>query len=134
MEQNNGTIGQSVIITGELTAGEDLTIEGRVEGTIDLGQNVLTIGANGRLKAQVSAKVVIVMGKVTGNITVAEAINIRETATVDGDLVAPKIGIAEGASFRGKIDMRPSKALTGSVEVKSQARDAQAPSSRQAVA
>ena len=74
------------------------------------------------------------MGKVTGNITTAEAINIRETATVDGDLVAPKIGIAEGASFRGKIDMRPSKAPTGSVEVKSQARDAQAPSSRQAVA
>ncbi len=63
------TIGQSVVIKGDLSAKEDLTVEGQVEGTIELDQSVLTVGPKGRVKAQVSAKTVIVMGKVNGNIT-----------------------------------------------------------------
>ncbi len=109
MEQNVGRIGQSVVIKGELTGSEDLIIEGQVEGKVELDHNVLTIGSTGRITAQVLAKVVIVMGKVNGNITATEAINIRETASVDGALVAPRVGIAEGASFRGQIDMRRSQ-------------------------
>ena len=109
MEQNVATIGQSVVVKGELRAKEDLTIEGRVEGKIELDHNVLTIGPNGRIEAQVLAKVVNVMGTVNGNITATEMIDIRETATVDGELVAPRVGITEGASFRGKIDMHPSQ-------------------------
>ena len=109
MEQNNGTIGQSVVITGELRAKEDLTIEGRVDGNVELEQHVLTIRADGKLKAQVVAKTVIVMGRVKGDITATEAIRLRETATVEGDLVAPKVGIGEGASFRGRIDMGSSQ-------------------------
>ncbi len=106
MEQNVGTIPQSVHIKGELRATEDLTIEGRVEGKIELDGKVLTIGPKGRIEAQVLAKVVNVMGKVDGDISATEAINICKTATVDAALGAPRIGVAEGASFRGQIDIR----------------------------
>jgi len=99
-------IGKSVVIKGELNGSEDLTIEGRVEGTIDLRENVLTIGPNGKIKAQVFAKSVIVLGTVTGNITASEKIDIREGGTVEGDLVSPRVGISEGAHFRGTVDMQ----------------------------
>ena len=110
MGHNMGTIGQSVVIQGELSAREDLTIEGQVKGKIELNDNELTVGPNGRIEAEVLAKVVNVMGKVDGNITASDTINIRETAIVDGALVAPRVGITEGASFRGKIDMQPAQA------------------------
>ena len=108
MEQDVVTIGKSVVIKGELSAKEDIIVEGKVE----LDHNVLTIGPAGRIKAQVLATRVIVMGKVRGDITATEAIQVRETATVDGELVAPKIGMAEGASFRGQVDTQPSQAST----------------------
>jgi cytoskeletal protein CcmA (bactofilin family) len=106
--QEKGTvnIGKSVVIKGDLTGSEDLTIEGQVEGKIELRQNVLTIGANGRIKAQIFAKVVIVQGDVQGNITASERIDIRDNGSVDGDLVSPRIAIADGAHFRGSIDMQ----------------------------
>ena len=107
MERNVGSIGQSVFITGGLSAKEDLTIEGQIEGkVVELDQNVLTIGPNGRIRAKVQAKVVIVMGKVTGNISATEKIEIGEKASVEGDLTAPRVGIADGAHFKGQIDMR----------------------------
>ncbi len=81
-----GTIGQSVVIKGELSAKEDLTIECQVEGQIEMEQNMLTVGVNGRIKAQVLAKAVVVMGTVTGDITATEKINLCETASVEGDL------------------------------------------------
>jgi len=118
MEQGVGTIGQSVVIKGELSAKEDLAIEGQVEGKIELDDHVLTIGPHGRIEAEVLAKVVNVMGKVNGNITATETINICETATVDGTLVAPRVGITEGASFRGQIDMQRSPALQAPVAPK----------------
>ena len=99
-------IGKSVIIKGELSGSEDLTIEGKVEGKIELRDYILTIGPNGKIKAQVFAKSVIVMGSVTGNITATEKIDIRENGTVDGDINAPTIAISEGAQFRGSIDMQ----------------------------
>ena len=99
-------IGKSVVIKGELNGSEDLTIEGRVEGTIDLRENVLTIGPNGKIKAQVFAKSVIVLGSVTGNITASEKIDIRDGGIVEGDLVSPRVGISEGAHFRGTVDMQ----------------------------
>ena len=99
-------IGKSVIIKGDLTGSEDLTIEGQVEGKIELRQNILTIGANGKIKAQIFAKVVIVQGEVQGNITATERIDIRDNGSVDGDLSSPRIAIADGAHFRGSIDMQ----------------------------
>ena len=102
-------IGKSVIIKGELSGSEDLTIEGKVDGEIELRDHVLTIGPNGKIKAQVFAKSVIVMGHVTGNITATDKINIRENGTVEGDINAPTVAISEGAQFRGSIDMQRQK-------------------------
>lgn len=99
-------IGKSVIIKGELSGSEDLTIEGKVDGEIELRDHVLTIGPNGKIKAQVFAKSVIVMGMVTGNISASDKINIRENGSVEGDINAPTIAISEGAQFRGSIDMQ----------------------------
>jgi cytoskeletal protein CcmA (bactofilin family) len=101
-------IGKSVVIKGELNGSEDLTIEGQVEGKIELRQNVLTIGANGRIKAQVFAKAVIILGEVTGNVTASEKVDIRDNGSVDGDITSPRVAIAEGAHFRGSIDMQRS--------------------------
>jgi cytoskeletal protein CcmA (bactofilin family) len=99
-------IGKSVVIKGELNGSEDLTIEGHVEGTIQLRDHVLTIGPNGRIKAQVFAKAVIVLGEVTGNVTASEKVDIRDNGSVDGDIVSPRVAIAEGAHFRGSVDMQ----------------------------
>ena len=99
-------IGRSVVIKGELDGSEDLVIDGHVEGKIELREHTLTIGANGRIKAQVFAKAVIVLGELTGNINAAEKVEIRENGAVDGDIVAPRVAIAEGAHFRGSIDMQ----------------------------
>lgn len=101
-------IGKSVIIKGDLSGSEDLTIEGQVEGKIELRQNILTIGPNGKIKASVFAKAVVVQGEVTGDITATERVDIRDAGSVDGDLSAPRIAIADGAHFRGSIDMQKS--------------------------
>jgi len=105
-ERNVVNIGKSVVIKGELNGSEDLTIEGQVEGKIELRQNVLTIGANARIKAQVFAKAVIILGEVTGNVSASEKVDIRDNGSVDGDIAAPRVAIAEGAHFRGSIDMQ----------------------------
>ena len=106
MGRDNVNIGKSVVIKGELNGSEDLTIDGQVEGTIQLRDHVLTIGANGRIKAQVFAKEVVVLGQVTGNVTASEKVDIRDNGSVDGDIIAPKVAIAEGAHFRGSVDMQ----------------------------
>jgi cytoskeletal protein CcmA (bactofilin family) len=99
-------IGKSVVIKGELSGSEDLTIEGHVEGRIDLKGNVLTIGPNGKIKAEVFAKSVVVLGEVTGNVTASEKVDIRDNGSVDGDIASPRVAIAEGAHFRGSVDMQ----------------------------
>lgn len=99
-------IGKSVVIKGELSGSEDLIIEGQVEGKIELRQNVLTIGPNGKIKAQIFAKAVVVQGEVVGNITATEKVDIRDNGSVDGDITSPRVAIAEGAHFRGSIDMQ----------------------------
>ena len=106
MEKDIVNIGKSVVIKGELNGSEDLTIEGHVEGTIQLREHVLTIGPNGRIKAQVFAKAVIVLGEVMGNVTASDKVDIRDNGSVDGDIVAPRVAIAEGAHFRGSVDMQ----------------------------
>jgi cytoskeletal protein CcmA (bactofilin family) len=108
LERTTVNIGKSVVIKGELSGSEDLTIEGQVEGKIELRQNVLTIGPNGRIKAQVFAKSVIILGEVTGNVTATDKVDIRDNGSVDGDIAAPRVAIAEGAHFRGSIDMQKS--------------------------
>ena len=102
----NVMIGKSVVIKGELHGGEDLTIEGQVEGNITLKQHVLTIGTHGRIRALVFAKSVVVLGEVIGNVEATEKVCISTEGTVDGDIKAPRVAIAEGAKFRGGIDMQ----------------------------
>jgi cytoskeletal protein CcmA (bactofilin family) len=99
-------IGKSVVIKGELNGSEDLTIEGHVEGKIELKDHVLTIGPNGKIRAEVFAKAVIVLGEVVGNVTATEKVDIRDAGSVDGDIVSPRVAIAEGAHFRGSVDMQ----------------------------
>lgn len=111
-------IGKSVVIKGELSGSEDLTIEGQVDGKIELRENVLTIGPNARIKAQVFAKSVIVLGKVNGNVSASEKVDIREHGSVEGDIVAPRVAIADGAYFRGSIDMQRKGAEARPAEAK----------------
>ena len=112
IERDIVNIGKSVVIKGELNGSEDLTIEGHVEGRIELKDHVLTIGPNGRIKAQVLAKSVIVLGEVNGNVTATEKVDIRDGGSVDGDIISPRVAIAEGAHFRGTVDMQR-KTATG---------------------
>ena len=104
-------IGRSIVIKGELSGNEDLAVEGRVEGAINLHQTLLTVGEHGKVKANVVAKAVVVVGLVQGNIQAAEKVDIREKGSVDGDIHAPRVAIAEGAHFRGSIDMRKAQSV-----------------------
>jgi cytoskeletal protein CcmA (bactofilin family) len=111
-------IGKSVVIKGELNGSEDLTIEGHVEGKIELRDHVLTIGPNGRIRAAVFAKSVIVVGEVVGNVTATEKVDIRDNGSVDGDIISPRVAIAEGAHFRGSVDMKKAGGAPPKTEVK----------------
>lgn len=106
IERDKVNIGKSVVIKGELSGSEDLTIEGHVEGRIELRENVLTIGPNGKIRAEVFAKAVVVLGEVVGNVTASEKVDIRDNGSVDGDIISPRVAIAEGAHFRGSVDMQ----------------------------
>ena len=127
MEKDIVNIGKSVVIKGELNGSEDLTIEGHVEGTIQLREHVLTIGPNGRIKAQVFAKSVIVLGEVTGNVTASDKVDIRDNGSVDGDIISPRVAIAEGAHFRGSVDMQRKGAQSGQSGAKAEAKPAPQP-------
>ena len=101
-------IGQSIVFKGELTGDEDLEIDGQVEGTVNLKNHQLTIGANGNLKAEVTAKSIIVIGRVKGNLIATERIEIQATGVVEGDVRAPRLNVQEGAVLNGSIDMSTS--------------------------
>jgi cytoskeletal protein CcmA (bactofilin family) len=130
IERDMVNIGKSVVIKGELNGSEDLTVEGHVEGRIELKDHVLTIGPNGKIKAQVFAKAVIVLGEVNGNVTATEKVDIRDGGSVDGDIIAPRVAIAEGAHFRGSVDMQK-KGQTAQQSSKAAATSAQASSQSQ---
>lgn len=98
-------IGRSIQIKGELTGNEDLTIDGTVEGKIELKENSLTIGPNGNIKADINAKAVTITGEVHGNVTAEEKVEIRETGKLRGDIVTPRLVIADGAFFKGSVEM-----------------------------
>src|SRR5882724_10172654 len=106
MHEELASIGKSIIINGELSGSEDLTIEGRVDGKIELRDHVLTVGSNGKIKAQVSAKAIVVLGQVTGNLNATERVDIKESGSVEGDIVSPRVAIADGSHFKGSIDMQ----------------------------
>jgi len=98
-------IGKSIIFKGELTGDEDLEIDGDVEGNIKLPNHVLTIGAHGKVKAEISAKCVQVVGRVAGNVTASERVEVEASGVVEGDISSPRLLIQEGAIVNGAIHM-----------------------------
>ncbi len=103
--RESATIGPSISIKGDLTGEEDLLIQGHVEGKIDLKQNNVTVGKNGRIKADIYAKLVTIEGEVDGNLFGQDQIVVRGTANVRGNISAPRVSIEDGARFKGGIDM-----------------------------
>jgi cytoskeletal protein CcmA (bactofilin family) len=106
-------IGKSVIIKGELSGSEDLYLDGEVEGNIDLHNHNLVIGPNGRVRANVFAKDVVIHGKVDGNVTAVNKVELKKSALLNGDIDTQRIVIEDGAFFKGSIDIRkgePAKA------------------------
>jgi len=110
-------IGKSVFIKGELSGSEDIYVDGEVDGSIQLSGNSLTIGPNGRVHANVSAKSVTVGGSLEGNIQATERTELRKTAVVNGDVQTQRIAIEEGAYFKGKLEItaagKPAVAASG---------------------
>jgi len=98
-------LGTSVVIKGELSASEDLTLCGHLEGSVRLPDHTLTIGPNAEVKAEILAKAVIVLGAVTGNVTATERMDVRATGSVIGDVASPRLIIADGGTLRGKVQM-----------------------------
>jgi cytoskeletal protein CcmA (bactofilin family) len=100
------TIGKSLIIKGEVTGSESLYIDGRVEGSIHLPGNRVTVGRNGVVAANITAREIVVIGKVRGNLTASDRVDIRNEGSLTGDVVAQRISIEDGAFFKGGIDIR----------------------------
>jgi cytoskeletal protein CcmA (bactofilin family) len=105
-------VGKSVIFKGTLISSEDMTIDGRVEGTIEVRNHGLTVGPDADIRAEIVAATATIHGKVVGNIRASGKIDIRATGRIEGDLIAPRIGIADGAVVCGRIDTSTEQADT----------------------
>jgi cytoskeletal protein CcmA (bactofilin family) len=102
-------LGKSVVIKGELSGSEDLTLYGQMEGSVTLPDHTLTIGPHADIKAEISANAVVIMGAVTGNVTAREKVEIGATGSITGDIASPRLAIADGGFLRGRVSMpRPS--------------------------
>lgn len=121
------TIGKSVVVKGELSGSEDLIVDGEVEGSISLKGQTCTIGPNGRVKANIEARNVIVHGRVNGDIRATERVELRKTASLAGDISTARISIDDGAFFKGGIDIQKPEPAS-KAEVKPQASAVAAPS------
>ena len=102
-------IGKSISIKGDLTGNEDLVIDGNIEGRIDLPNNQLTIGAEGKIKADIHAKSAVLVGHVTGNVSATERIEVQASGIVEGDVRAPRLVVQEGAVLNGTVEMSEAK-------------------------
>ena len=102
-------LGTSIVIKGDLIASEDLTLYGKMEGSVTLeGGHTLTIGRHADIKAAIDAKAVVIQGTVTGNVTAREKVEIQTTGSVAGDVSSPRLAIADGASIKGKVHVQQS--------------------------
>lgn len=103
---DQATIGKSLFIKGEITGSESLFIDGKVEGSILLNGNRVTVGRNGQVAASITAREVVVLGKVRGNVSATDRVDIRAEGALTGDVAAARISIEDGAFFKGGIDIR----------------------------
>lgn len=96
---------EPIVIRGAIRACEDITLKGRIEGTIEVPNHVLTIGHGAHVTAEIAARIVVVSGTVLGNLTATDQVVLEDQGAVEGDIVAPSVVIIEGARFDGRIDM-----------------------------
>lgn len=101
------TIGRTLVIKGEITGNESLYIDGRVEGSITFKDHRVTVGRNGVVQANISAREVVIMGKVTGNVECSDRVDIRSEGTLTGDVVSQRISVEDGAMLRGSVQLNP---------------------------
>ncbi len=100
------TIGKSLVIKGEVSGSESLYVDGKIEGTINLPGNRVTVGRNGQVSANITAREIVVLGKVRGNMAASDRVDIRSEGSLTGDVAAQRISIEDGAFFKGGIDIR----------------------------
>ncbi len=118
---DQATIGKSLVIKGEVTGSESLYIDGRVEGSINLSGNRVTVGRNGVVAANINAREIVVLGKVRGNLTASDRVDIRSDGSLTGDVVAARISIEDGAYFKGGIDIRKAGQKPNGEDIKASA-------------
>jgi len=104
-----GHIGKSVVIRGELTGNEDLYLDGEIEGNIDLRDHKLVIGPNGKIKATITARDIVLHGRVEGNVSATERVELKKSCSLVGDVSTQRIVIEDGAFFKGAIDIKENK-------------------------
>jgi len=109
---HSAAIGKSLVIKGEVSGSESLYIDGKVEGSINLPGNRVTVGSNGQVNATVTAREVIVQGKIVGNVNASDSLKVHSEGSLTGDAVAQRINLEDGAFFKGKIDIRGSGQFT----------------------
>jgi cytoskeletal protein CcmA (bactofilin family) len=121
------TIGKGLFIKGEINGSESLFVDGKVEGSINLPGNRVTVGRNGQVAASISAREIVVLGKVRGNVTATDRVDIRAEGSLSGDVAAARISIEDGAFFKGGIDIRKpeGKPVAGVTAMPEEARPAQ---------
>ena len=106
----NAHIGKSVVIKGQLSGSEDLYLDGEVDGTVDLPGHTLTIGPSGRIRANISARIVVIQGTVTGNVRGSDKVELKNSAVLTGDIITKRIAIDDGAFFKGGVDIQKENA------------------------
>ncbi len=106
---DQATIGRSVVIKGEISGSESLYIDGRIEGTVSFGDHRVTVGRNGVVAANITAREVVIMGKVTGNIECSDRVDIRSEGSLTGDIVSQRISIEDGAMLKGAVQVKSSE-------------------------
>lgn len=107
---SRAVIGSSIRITGDLSGEEDLVVEGRIDGKVELRQHTVTVGKSGRVKADIYARTIYVEGEVRGNLFSDEQVTVRQSGNVQGNITAPRVSLEDGAKFKGAIDMEPKRA------------------------
>jgi cytoskeletal protein CcmA (bactofilin family) len=116
------TIGRSLVIKGEVSGSESLYVDGRIEGTINLADNRVTIGRNGSVAANISAREVVIMGKVHGNIECTDRLDIRSEGSLTGDVVTQRISVEDGAILKGSVQVRAAQQKNEKVQAQAQAK------------
>jgi cytoskeletal protein CcmA (bactofilin family) len=121
------TIGKGLFVKGEITGSESLFVDGKVEGSINLPGNRVTVGRNGQVAASIVAREIVVLGKVRGNVTATDRVDIRAEGSLSGDVAAARISIEDGAFFKGGIDIRKPDAKPNAVAAAAPASEAAKP-------